>query len=407
MECVSVSTGSDLKDLDMRMLEFAKTEGWTNIAKAYQKTGKEFVIKSTHAEWNASAAMALEFLGAYRKIMIAYLFAQYVKALDGSRRAQSAYKRFLGSTKFSECIRFAALGSTNATSDYDVTLCGPGAPCILSHIVSACRDLAQETTSFLFDSNFYIGPDILVKRDDKNKNKFAGITLYFPESTSTTYNVAVPVPDKDIFALERKCILEKLDQADDRTIVEKYDRLVQLGKELDKMVYSSKKNVNKLALFTLLFDIKKTSIEAYYGVSTVLVVVHGMQSNKLAEVAKKLQKENFQNACLENVIDFTAHWNEYASDQKRNADEDQRVFIKLSKYILRVLVCLEHLDTRISALRHKQEIERIVANRAAVKVEENVHLAKYGIPNEGKIELNKNLTGVLHEAYKVALQQRS
>jgi hypothetical protein len=405
----------DISNLDMVILTKAKEAGlgWAGVSRRYVKAAKEKVaITEAAGNWSTTWATTLEFLGAYRKLMIDHLVTGYIAKLGASDKARGAYKSFMGDATFAQVVRFSALGSTNATSDYDMTLCGPAVPCIVSHMTTTFTGKTDTTTTHLLDSNFYIGPDILLRN---GTTRYKNMRMFFPDGNGAAYNVAVPVPTATIVALEREYILKKLHPRHvegSPAIVENYKQLVALGKKLDVIAYRNKGNVDAKELFKLLFEMKLVSMEAYHGISTVLVVVYGMQSEKMAAVRKLLSAECFKNACLENALDFANHWNDYAAGTTRTPELDQTMFVKLSKYLVRVLTCVTELkmkdtedvekDALESLEKTRKTVESVYADRAAGKSDTRATLSDFGIPDSGAIGLGSTEagTGLVFDVYR-------
>ena len=429
-DSVGMTDTKELERLDMQVLAYARNTGWAALAREYHKVGKDWVHVGS-ADWRTRHESVLQFLGAYRKIIIDYLITKYTKKLQDAAAKRNAYQSFRGNRPLGELVTYAALGSTNPTSDYDVTLCGPGLHCILRHVIADFEkllpdtdDADRKTMSFTFDSNFYTGPDMLVSR---NEARFAGITLFYPGGfdAASTHNVAVPVPTGPSLEMEREFILQKLSPEHGSGIAEKYREMIRLTEELDKMLYrgDGKHAVDATELFKCLYELKVTSIEAYYGISTVLVVVYGMQDGKLDAVRNVLGVGNYENACLENLLDFTAHWNEHAASE--TSDETRKsVLIKLSKYLHRMVTCIDEIGKKkgrtfyVDVVLRKQ-IGLLVAGRASGTAEtllvrrgvrqddalqgadvHALHFSDYGIPDEGKIQLSKHGAGLVHELYR-------
>jgi hypothetical protein len=400
------------------------------------KVGKGRIDVSTDAaNWSMSHRTALEFLGAYRKVMIDYILTCNIDKLSKSKAAQNAYAAFLGASDgkrtLKELVRFSAEGSTNVTSDYDVTLCGPGLHCILSralrvfagvvieahkradHDATIDHDDDKSTMALAMDSNFYTGPEILVKRGDE---RMRGVALFYQHGDTGEYNVAIPIPTSDdVLEAERASILKKLTRPNHKSIGETYKSLVEVTKELDEVLYRDRAAVDASRLFALLFRLKETSIEAYHGVSTVLVVVSGMQTNKREAVYDALSAENYRNAGLENVIDFAAHWNAYASRQtpNRTKETDKLALIQLSKYLQRVLACIDAMNRKLpqtfSVAEHiASQIDELYKARATGKADVEIDFEAYGIPNatDGQIRLGdghpngpNGPSGLVHEVF--------
>jgi hypothetical protein len=388
----------DLVDVDLAVLEYARKHGWSSISEMFVRAAKEKIMVPSEANEAMSTTVTnmLEFLGAYRKILIDYLVTGYVRKL-----CRREYREFLGpngldgldganglnglnglhganglGAELAETIRVSALGSTNATSDYDVTLAGPGVHLIIEHITTQFYDLTHETMSFVFDSNFYTVPDLVIR--DRRIYDELGIELLFPYGT----DVAVPVPGNDVLDTERRYILKKL-RAKKSSVIRKYRELVRLGERLDDFAYKFKPVFRTaLEFFTHLFRMKRVSVEAYYGVSTVLVVVCGIQAKKLDEVRAVLSPKGFENAGLENLVDFAVHWNAYATSKKASAETDQLVFVRMSKYLQRVMLCIRECRSERTVRKFRkldEEIEQIVGFRAAGTAPYTIRLDKYGI----------------------------
>ena len=280
----------------------------------------------------------------------------------------------------------------------------------------------KSTMALTMDSNFYTGPEILVKRGDE---RMSGVVFFHPHGDTNEYNVAVPIPTSDaVLVAERTSILKKLTKlahvSSPKSIGETYRSLIEVTKALDEALYRDATALDASRLFALLFSLKETSIEAYHGVSTVLVVVYGMQSNKRDEVYNILRAENYRNAGLENAIDFAAHWNAYASQQPtRTKETDKLVLIHLSKYLLRVIACIDAINLKLPEMqafsvgRHlASQIGELYKGRATGKAEVEIDLEAYGILNvtRGQIKLAEVTSdgppkGLLGEAFAFFLLQ--
>jgi hypothetical protein len=395
----------EIGDLDMTILRKAKEVGlgWAGVSRHYVKAAKEKVMIEQEG-WSTTWETTLAFLGAYRKLLIDHMVTGYIAKLQESEEARRAYRGFMGDDRFADVIQFTAMGSTHATSDYDLTLCGPAVPCIVRHMTTTFTRALDETTTYALDSNFYIGPDIMLRKGTK---RYA-FRMFFPDGESERYNVAVPVPTGAIVAAERGYILRKVKPRHvDGTaaITANYAELVRLGTELDKVAYRDTGKVDERNLFELLFKMKLFSMEAYHGISTVLVVVYGLQAGKMAEVRKTLSAECFENAMLENALDFANHWNEYAASF-RTAETDQATMVKLSKYLVRILTCVGELQmrgasdplARLDATRGT--VEAIYKDRAAGVSSTKANLADFGIPETGAIDVTAPRAGLVCDVYR-------
>jgi hypothetical protein len=372
MDCVVGA--NDLSNLDMHVLAKARNSGigWSGISASYTRAGKEKVWlneQTAKTRWSTSWRTMLEFLGAYRKLMVDHLITGYIETMQASHACKE-YAGFMGDARFEDVVRFTSLGSTHATSDYDVTLCGPGAPCVVEHITTSFADLTGETMSFAMDSNFYIGPDILTKKGHTSRYAGMGIQLFYPYGETGRYNVAVPVPDEAaIIDNERAYISQKrtpIHIQGRAAIMRQYTQLVAHGKELDAFAYTNNHDRIRTRhdFFELMFTMNRVSMEAYYGISSVLVVVYGMQGRMMAKVREVLCERCFENACLENALDFANHWNQYTESGDRTGASDQAMFVKLSKYMVRVLTCIDEIKRKTHDAGKLRALHNLSAKRA-------------------------------------------
>jgi hypothetical protein len=199
----------------------------------------------------------------------------------------------------------------------------------------------------LFDTNLYIAPELLIApRTTTDIIEPLGLKMFVVQTVpGLKLRVAVPCPDEpSILATERASIFSKLGKDDSHMsnaeILQRYRRLASLGEELDSLVYRylpSDKFRSKTAFFDHIFEMNRTSIEAYHGLSTVLVVVYGIQAGMMDSVSTLLTSTHFLNAALENAIDLVNHWNAGVAQPGMVLDT---LAEKLSKYVKRIVVCL-------------------------------------------------------------------
>jgi hypothetical protein len=351
----------------------------------------------------------LEFMGAYRKVLIDAVASETIKTI----KANEYDILQLNGISIGNCIVSSALGSTNITSDYDITFSGPGAWKIVNCLVSTfkkyvCDSEKQEiirtigmsaasgitpedvtpncnihTMSGTFDSNFYLMPDIIV--NDKiikrlngiNVTKFFDMKHNFPNEVSgLELKRLIPIPDqRDIFNNELENLKLKindpyLDIKNASEINDRYKQLVELSKQIDDFLYKTPRepaaeaahaNIRtKTDFFNKIMEIKRKELEAYYCVSTVLVVVFGMQGGEFEKTGddtliNKLSFGNFFTSAIENMIDLIKHHRHNfveggdASVIVTNNVGDASVIVtnknvakKFSKYFQRIYVSLDN-----------------------------------------------------------------
>lgn len=353
MQCPDLS---DLDNVDRLVMDYARDLGWSSLSTRFVKAAKEKiqVVGTPAAGFDSTVTNILEFMGAHRKILIDYMLGRLKQSLPRSRLP----------------IQSDAFGSTKATSDYDLTIIGPGSYFVVRCIVDRFFEWTNHRTmSFVFDSNLYIGPDILVTDENRERFDKLGVkTVRIGESTKK----AIPFPDDSgTLAMERESILGKLGKDDsaltDDEIMARYHTLTDLGKGMDAFVYGSVLHErgeeeeeeggedggggfgSKALYFEHLFRMNEAAIEGYHGLSTILFVVHGMQAGHMATIRPHLQEAHLHNAALENVIDLTNHWNAAVRHTSTHEALDA-VGLKLKKYLLRILEALGLVSAKETAV---------------------------------------------------------
>ena len=332
--------------------------GWNYVTSIYNKrSAKDRNNYMKRENINVKEENLIQFMGATRKVYIDYIIKKVVNNLQDSYHIND-YSEFLSQRNLVDVVQSNAFGSTNPTSDYDLTFAGPGVHHIIKCLLQQFEDpiftnSRKLSLSEMFDSNFYIAPDLILL-ENKNKLDSIGVKLFLVNPETNHY---VPVPStENHFKREHKQLAKKISTHETlthRTITRKYRNLIALNEALDNELYKnegSHKHILKHSdmFIAHLLKMCESSIEAYYALSTILIVVYGMQAKKMDQLLPLLQKEHFVMAGLENIIDLVKHQSEsFVSD---NAIENKNLALKVSKYVQRVIYCLDNLvkyDERI------------------------------------------------------------
>lgn len=343
--------------LDTRVIRWARTQGWATMAKAVSpdKIAKERAIITSN--FSPKVSLVLEFLGTYRKLVLEYMLQFY-----GAQINPGPYQSFLTSAKrasISDAIDSIALGSTRLTSDYDLTLAGPAVHRIMLCTVEQLRKQTKSTSSFLFDSNLYIAPDLMLCPMVKARLQQLGVKV-LRSAANPNRATPVPPPTNSYVSAERASILDKIGKDDahlsEDEIIQRYRDLAKLGEQLDTIVYKNsgaKSQVSTTSFFNLLLGMNRLGLEAYHGLSTILMVVNGMQAGQRDDVLALLGRGHKINAALENVVDLTNHWSFAVAnlDQSMSSMRDT-VAAKVAKYAARIVFCLDAAGVE-SALKEK------------------------------------------------------
>ena len=319
----------------------------------------------------------LQFLGAFRKIIIDSIASQTIKTINKEKYRETLN---LGNIPLGNVIISSALGSDNITSDYDIIFSGPGAYKIVSCIGKKFNDYVKNniyngkkknTMAAVFDSNFYLTPYLVVNKKVLDRLKKVGVTEYFdmehvfPDAVSSlSLKKIIPIPTYEIIDLELNALKNKimdfdLEPYETDKIEKKYNDLISKGEELDAFLYRSNKYISKKwkivksskDFFKKLMDIKKSELEAYYCFSTILIVVIGMQDNKFktSNLYNKLDAGNFLVGVVENIVDLVKHQNhnidaipKKGAKEKKRIINNKNVAVKFSKYFKRIFTCLDY-----------------------------------------------------------------
>ena len=286
---------------------------------------------------------------------------------------------------------YVAFGSTNITSDYDLTIVGKNASQVMYDMFHLFLNKYKNTLPYTYDSNIY--PDGLYLSKGINKN------IKQVTKLDDKHSIILPYTDKDyIHSISMACI-KLLELNIDTTIYPSLHKFIFNSKKLNtalkndyNKMYKLMKNKykknkynkdtidlitrvelnykNSKKLYKVLYGnyspnniIKYQttssyfSIEAYYASPTIAVVVYEIQAKK----KMNLQKNDYICAILENLGDMYHHIKE---ELKHSDKPIKSVLLKYSKYIYRIYFCLNKLlkTSKISNITKKIN-SQIIPNR--------------------------------------------
>jgi hypothetical protein len=282
---------------------------------------------------------------------------------------------------------YKSFGSTNITSDYDISILGKNAPEIMMRMVDSFLQKYNDSLAISFDTNIYcIG-------------YFSSIEINSSITTEIGDNISIIklTNEKEINVALIFSFLKLKDEifADQDLSTNVKDLLVQVKKYKDKlqhiydMVYSNAKSKYKhiksqdtldmivrykinakisKKVYDELYHIRtqKTepvdnlyeltcvanyfSIESYYTCATVNVVVLELQGER-----KNLQLGKFEYVCsaIENLGDFLNHCSSPILKTDLNS-----TLIKLSKYIYRIYYSLSKINSLY--IKKTEDIETMI-----------------------------------------------
>ena len=342
--------------------------GWDKLLKEYSKhinkIGKERCIDVPLCEQSKTG---LEFLGSARKLIIHDLF-------------QCAQSKLKLTNKDSS---YRAFGSTNITSDYDLTILGENSPEIAEMMFHSFIKLFHVNTVWAMDTNIYIGGYFTNYKS--NKTLASKIMLYDSITTKKELFTLSPttIPAQLIMlnyallklyevklitsefffngisythirelhesltsALEREILTYTQPLAYSKhhnDIVSKYQLMFRYGRELYRNYIYENNTIDELKMFELLCKTNYYAIDSYYTHGAINCVVFEIQGNKQFQKNKRCLKNlpaiDYLCTVIENIGDLTNNI------QKENIRANKKgLLLKYSKYIYRIYYAMAKLQ---------------------------------------------------------------
>lgn len=342
--------------------------GWSKLLKEYStqitKVGKERCIEVPLCEQTKSK---LEFLGSARKLIVHDLFQCAQSKLTLTKKE----------------ISYRAFGSTNITSDYDLTIIGEKSPEIAEMMFNAFIKLFHVNTVWAMDTNIYIGgyfanyksnktlaSKIVIydKKDNQNELftlspttisaqvimlKYALLKLFEAKLITKTfffngidYNHLHDLHESLTGMLHKEMLTHMPSrsyskQHDD--IVRKYRLMFRYGRELYKKYIYERYTVDETNLFEILCKTNYYAIDSYYTHGAINCVVFEIQGNKQFKknkhCLKKLPTIDYLCTVIENIGDLEKN----IQKEKKHANK-KGLLLKYSKYIYRVYYAMGKLQ---------------------------------------------------------------
>ena len=339
-------------------------KGWGSLVRTYykKKIGKEAVRRASS---KIPPDITLVFIGAVRRYMVLHLF---------------------------ECLcrktEYIALGSTNITSDFDLTLLGEQANECMKKLFFYFLKLYGNTLAHAFDTNLYtigyhlvtphmrilpetvIIPDtsfaVFVSRSSADirleiewslaklancpKNYLHYITKHYPIFTPWLRRAKTKVyVAKKMIRSEHTLTLKKYGRKyknkETRRLITRYNLYYTIARYIyATYIYNNLATPSKLklpadmqTLFDLLGFANYVSIEAYYTSATVIFVVLKLQGEKNVQGLKMC---HYICAALENLGDLINHM---THEKDRFGPT---LLLKYSKYLYRIYSALSYIDSK-------------------------------------------------------------
>lgn len=260
-------------------------------------------------------------------------------------------------------------GSTNLTSDYDVTLIGEKAYSVCKDIVVKFYKCVGKNLADVADSNIYISPGFVVRSNYKYPEWFKYVLIEKEQ--------AFPLPLSNIaIKQEIKAVMDRFDlllKPDNRSIYNRYLAMIKTGKELEEKYYYNKTKVTYTEenFWKLLHKTHFNAMEGYIALSTILSVVVEIQMGK---TIKELKPIHYLISSFENMINYLEH--SHMKDISELSTQSPSSLLKNSKYIYRTALALNKTNMKNEYLSQREinTITKIVSQRGSPVNEINSQL---------------------------------
>ena len=284
-----------------------------------------------------------------------------------------------------EFSKYYAFGSTNITSDYDLTIIGKKAPEIMLYIFNTYLKNINKTTTFSFDTNLYcmgfyssnglnknLKDNIVQEKTNSELISFQPISLNDKQicfkyaqlkllEAGLLKNSEGNLLNKNEVNLLENNLKEQLRNrsinisynSNSEELIKRYYMYYDVSKKLFKFLYKNNNNKNNknnnnkniVTIENFMDYMCKGlyySIEAYYTPCTVNVVVLEMQAGKNIV----LDSFNYLISAIENLGDFNIHLRQsgYSLNKNYTSSDSKKLILKLSKYLYRFYYSLNKLN---------------------------------------------------------------
>lgn len=252
--------------------------------------------------------------------------------------------------KTNKDFRSIIAGSTNITSDYDVSFVGEGSALLCNKIIKSFKKHTRGDLTDIADSNIYITPAYIIKKGVQYPSWLDNIII--------RKNEAIPFPKTRVsIKKEIEAVFKRDGYKETRHITDKYDDMVTHGKKLEDLFYyptNGKFYDNEEEFWELLHQTNFDSVEGYITSCAVAVVVVEMQMKMMF---KKITPIHYLISAFENLINFIVH------NHGKTVTNDIRL-LKTSKYIYRTVYSLKKSNMREKLKEIDiDNIKYIVSNR--------------------------------------------
>lgn len=398
--------------------------GWEFLKHTYElkdKIAKEGSLPDEPNHLSDASQNALELLGAVRKYMVEDAFICESNRLSADK-SRNTYMSF---------------GSTDITSDYDITLIGPDSPNILMNMFEGFVHKFGVVFPFAFDTNIYCNgyygnisnhairntPNIISFQDDKKNNlivfqpiqpdenelclryallqwhiayiqhnEFAcwkeqgDISYYINEHVKPTYATL-----QYVYARLKQAISAHT-MYTDKTVeyITNYALMCGYSDELYSILYhqTTMTDADMMSIFENMCAASYFAIESYFTPCTINVVVMEMQAQHISSKNSPLTEMNYICSVIENLGMLIQHFH-----HARDISKGEPVLIKLGKYMYRIAYGLHAL--RVESGKTLQSLKEYKKNDYILPYS-NTHIKRIRDSDEKQYIYNTYSVKVFH-----------
>jgi len=325
---------------------------------------------------------------------------------------------------------YLAFGSTNITSDYDITIIGQKAPAIMMNMFNRFLDKYKNSLPFIFDTNVYCA-GLYAKKHIHSLPQIVNVrgTAHCVLRANTQHDKAVQLQyaaigllesgmmetprQPKLHALIQKArllhstleddIQKKIQQntskdlkKETKHMVAQYGLTYKNAQKLFRILYSKNTTHAHRLVMDLACKTQYYSIESYYTPGSFNIVVMNMQGGHSVGASKA----DYVCALLENLGHFRKHM--HAAEGLSTA----QLLLKNSKYIHRMYYAASHASRDKHMLKKTDTIAKmIVAKRGTPALANTLNFSVMGVTPSMKIEtITNTITGMMLTIIESLLQ---
>jgi hypothetical protein len=257
-----------------------------------------------------------------------------------------------------EVIHLMAAGSTSITSDYDVSMAGPGVSLLAYQINDTFRRDTGQDLAIYADTNLYTTPWVSLTKERADFFGTQNIRHLMDYGTGTGMAMYLPIPTVDNGGLETvfRAAVYRLSRSlspgfvDPDFVPDDGDTLYSLAATFEDFMYRQQEQLDWRRFWKILTQAQIASPDAYFSVATILVVVVEMQMQKESPLG--FAREIYLASAIENLA-------EIQEKGLLSPDPSEEAIVATVKYVYRTLYSLNRNTPKDKDLKKSLQIARV------------------------------------------------